>query len=574
MTLIHAFLERIQPNPFQTRLGEPDPEYIQELALDINANTLLQPAMGRLVDSTGLPLDWATDDEMLALCDNTNVFVQLAFGHNRKAAYAWLCQNGPLSSLKITYAVGANYSKLPVDLRPLTDEQMADYAWSENERRLAVNPYERYMAVQRRMDVFNWTQEQAAEHLRLSRSTVSNILRIGKLPEGVKADLRLGHIAERTALALLPLYDLPQEILDIAERNWSDVTKPSQIIASARIGQSSEMIRERVEKIITAFGTNLQLAEWKLDEKVEHNDVHALTCRGCHLRLKERNLCLDKDCFDLKKAVWRQAYLYLAQRAFDAQHDCWIPLAEDDVDHTATELQYETASVVNTIKASGCENLRIIYKEFATVPNDKPASLSDVGYPRAFIVCRRRNGMCTCKNGVEHLRKTGQAFQPATATPQPVANSVENGDAEAQSNKAEPEDLQPETCETVTFSATDLQEVARQARKDKAMYRQIGEQATNGAIKILADHLITGDYYAWVVLAKHLFGFSLKDDEIPTHYADVAQLVAKFVISSITGYWDDREKPAKINTWLVSKYLPEVKPQTLVEVFESEESEE
>jgi ParB-like chromosome segregation protein Spo0J len=47
MTLVFVLLDRIQANPWQTRLGSPDPEYIQELALDIAANTLLQTPMGR-----------------------------------------------------------------------------------------------------------------------------------------------------------------------------------------------------------------------------------------------------------------------------------------------------------------------------------------------------------------------------------------------------------------------------------------------------------------------------------------------------------------------------------------------
>src|SRR4030042_3627952 len=100
MTIEHYDPKHIKNNPWQTRSREPDPAYIEELAQDIKKNGLLQVPMGRIISVNGAGM------------------VQLAFGHNRLRAYLHL--NLPL---------------MPVDVRVLTDEQMADFAWSENEKR-------------------------------------------------------------------------------------------------------------------------------------------------------------------------------------------------------------------------------------------------------------------------------------------------------------------------------------------------------------------------------------------------------------------------------------------------------
>ena len=97
MSTILVSLELIQPNPWQTREGEPDPAYIKELALDIAQNGLLQTPVGR----------------------NTGAAIQLAFGHNRLAAYKWL------NDVKDHSNILGDYSEMPLDIRVLTDEQMA-----------------------------------------------------------------------------------------------------------------------------------------------------------------------------------------------------------------------------------------------------------------------------------------------------------------------------------------------------------------------------------------------------------------------------------------------------------------
>src|SRR3990172_7368145 len=115
-------LENIESNPWQGRIGELNTEYIEELARDIAGNGLLQTPVGREIDNS----------------------VQLAFGHNRLAAFRWLSEN---TSGNLPSGLAGDFSKMPVDVRELSDEQMGSLAWSENERRRDLNPIERARAV-------------------------------------------------------------------------------------------------------------------------------------------------------------------------------------------------------------------------------------------------------------------------------------------------------------------------------------------------------------------------------------------------------------------------------------------
>ena len=189
-------LEKIQANPWQTKIKEPDPDYIRGLAEDIYRNTMLQIPLGR-----ALIYDQAVTLSQETLESKEGLAVQLAFGHSRLAAYRLNNEEH-----------GEGWGRMPVEIQRLTDEQMAILAWSENEFRRELSPLERALAIRSRIDSFHWSQEMAAEKLGISRPVVANALRLLKLPNGLKADLQSGAIRERQALALLPLYEVVTEL--------------------------------------------------------------------------------------------------------------------------------------------------------------------------------------------------------------------------------------------------------------------------------------------------------------------------------------------------------------------------
>ena len=103
---------------------------------------------------------------------------------------------------------------------PSTDEQALLDAIDENEFRTATNALDKAAAIQRLLDRGN-SQSKIAQHLQLSESLVSEILRCSKLPKGIQTKYEKGEITEG-GIILLARYnkdkDLQTELLSIAEQ--------------------------------------------------------------------------------------------------------------------------------------------------------------------------------------------------------------------------------------------------------------------------------------------------------------------------------------------------------------------
>ncbi len=95
---------------------------------------------------------------------------------------------------------------VPVDVRELDDEQMAVVALSENTKRKDLSPLEQYRAWARIVaEIPGMTVERLAQEVGLDRSTVSNNLRILKLPRFVLDAVDAGEIPAHSARELLVL---------------------------------------------------------------------------------------------------------------------------------------------------------------------------------------------------------------------------------------------------------------------------------------------------------------------------------------------------------------------------------
>lgn len=92
----------------------------------------------------------------------------------------------------------AGLNSVPCIVKDLSDEQIYKLSLIENIQRENLNPIDEAEAYQRLIEKFNYTQEQLAEGLGKSRSSIANSLRLNKLSEAVKQSIRdskisLGH---------------------------------------------------------------------------------------------------------------------------------------------------------------------------------------------------------------------------------------------------------------------------------------------------------------------------------------------------------------------------------------------
>lgn len=104
----------------------------------------------------------------------------------------------------------AGLHEVPVIIRDIPDEAAIAIALIENIQREDLNPIEEAIALQRLIDEFGMTHQEAADAVGKNRTTISNLLRLLALPEEVKRMLERGQIEMGHARTLITLPEAVQ----------------------------------------------------------------------------------------------------------------------------------------------------------------------------------------------------------------------------------------------------------------------------------------------------------------------------------------------------------------------------
>lgn len=104
----------------------------------------------------------------------------------------------------------AEMTEVPVIIRDIPDEAALAMSLIENIQREDLNPLEEALGIQRLIDEFGMTHQQAADALGRSRPATSNLLRLLQLGEPVREMLMVGDIEMGHARALLALSSAEQ----------------------------------------------------------------------------------------------------------------------------------------------------------------------------------------------------------------------------------------------------------------------------------------------------------------------------------------------------------------------------
>ncbi len=101
----------------------------------------------------------------------------------------------------------AGLDKIPVIIRDVPDESAIAMSLIENIQREDLNPIEEAMALQRLQEEFELTQQQVADAVGKSRTTITNLLRLISLNAEVRMMLEHGDLEMGHARAMLTLSD-------------------------------------------------------------------------------------------------------------------------------------------------------------------------------------------------------------------------------------------------------------------------------------------------------------------------------------------------------------------------------
>ena len=242
---VHVKLADIEPNPWQPRAALSQ-EHIREIAESIAQVGLLQRPLARaVVASTASGVVKETRKH------------QLAFGHARIEAIRLLAQEGRWP-----------WPTVELDVRPLTDKDMAVFALAENAKRRDVPPLDTYRAWRKAIQTAGMTQEELAEKVGIARPTLSNALRVLALPAVVLERVDSGELSVHGAREFLCLLAEDHAHVGIME----EVVRE---IAGTRLGSGMPDWRgANVRRLIRAAVERKLVAEWRrLDGGIAEFDV-------------------------------------------------------------------------------------------------------------------------------------------------------------------------------------------------------------------------------------------------------------------------------------------------------------
>jgi ParB family chromosome partitioning protein len=186
-------IDRIDRNPYQPR-HEFDPVTLDELKRSIQEKGIIQPITVRRLGDR----------------------YQLISGERRVRA-----------------AREAGLSQVPAYIiRVRSNEEMLELALIENLQREHLNPIEIAISYKRLIDECRYTQEEVSQKIGKDRTTITNFLRLLKLPEPIQAAVRKGEISSGHARALVAIDDaaLQLEIFRKVTRRGLSVREVERLV--------------------------------------------------------------------------------------------------------------------------------------------------------------------------------------------------------------------------------------------------------------------------------------------------------------------------------------------------------
>jgi ParB family chromosome partitioning protein len=206
-------LEQMQAGKYQPRT-RMDEGSLYELAESIKGQGIMQPILVRPITPNG------------------HVAYEIIAGERRFRA-----------------AKLAGLREVPVLVKPVPDEAAAAMALIENIQREDLNPLEEAQGLQRLVNEFHLTHEQAAQAVGRSRSAASNLLRLLQLATPVQNMLMAGDLDMGHARALLPLDGAHQitAATEIAAKKLS-VREAERLVARAGAGRQAPLLRVKSDK--------------------------------------------------------------------------------------------------------------------------------------------------------------------------------------------------------------------------------------------------------------------------------------------------------------------------------------
>lgn len=228
-------LENIETNPKQPR-RDFDETALQELSQSIQLHDIIQP-------------------------------VTVSKLHGNK--YRLISGERRLRAAKL-----AGLKDIPAYIRQANDQELLELALLENLQREDLNAMEIALSYKRMMEELSHTQEQVAERMGKDRSTVTNYIRLLKLPPDIQIAVRSGEISMGHARALINVDKIDQQlyIFDEIKTKGLSVRQTEALVRSLYKEKEAkkptvpglpDSYRKVQDKLASHFSTKVKLSHSK-----------------------------------------------------------------------------------------------------------------------------------------------------------------------------------------------------------------------------------------------------------------------------------------------------------------------
>lgn len=251
--VVEVNINEIVPNPYQPR-HSIDPDALKELAESIREHGVIQPLIVRRT-----PVD--THGTEVVPGENSETSLQ-----SSSAPYTLIAGERRWAAAKL-----AGRQTVPVIVKEATPQAMLELALVENLQRADLNPLEAAGAYRQLVEEFGLTQEQVAARVGKARVTVTQTIRLLRLPAQIQALLAAGEISEGHARALLPLESEAQQlqVAELIRQRGLNVRQTEELVRRLvadeppEVSQKSEKAPETQaieDAFRSALGTKVELS--------------------------------------------------------------------------------------------------------------------------------------------------------------------------------------------------------------------------------------------------------------------------------------------------------------------------
>lgn len=189
----------------------------------------------------------------------------------------------------------AGLKDLPVYIRQANDADLLELSLLENLQRKDLNAIEIALSYKRLMDELEYTQEQVAERMGKERTTVTNYIRLLKLPPDLQVAVRNGTISMGHARALINVDMVDKQLYlfnEIKKRDLS-VRQTEELVRKLYTSAVKVAVKPVLPAALKKIEDNLA-SEFNTRVKLKHNKKGKGSILFEYYSVEELNALLDK----------------------------------------------------------------------------------------------------------------------------------------------------------------------------------------------------------------------------------------------------------------------------------------